>query len=134
MAYCGSRCDLCPRYEATIAGDINRLTELADLWYRCGWRDEILSPKDMKCGGCYPEIWCRYEIPTCAAAHNVENCGLCEEYETCVTLKDMFTRNTDYRNHCEATCSREEFEMLKNTCFSKQANLSAERSKVQNQE
>jgi hypothetical protein len=131
LAYCGSRCDICPRYEATIADDMNRLTELAELWFRCGWRDQILPPEEMKCNGCHPPIWCRYEIPNCAALHEVKNCGVCNEYESCATLQDMFTRNAAYKDQCEAVCSPEEFEMLKKTCFSKRTNLELARSEIQ---
>lgn len=130
LAYCGSRCDLCPRYEATIVDDLDRLADLAELWYRCGWRDEILPPEEMKCTGCYSTKWCRYDISTCANACGVANCGDCEVYDSCATLKDMFDRNYAYMLHCKTVCSPEEFEMLRKTCFNKKANLTAIRPKT----
>ena len=133
LAYCGSRCDLCPRYQATMAGDEGRLAELAELWYRCGWRDEILPGEEMTCTGCHPAMWCRYNIPACAVAHQVPHCGACENYQFCETVQDMFARNAAYKDQCEAVCSAAEFEMLCTICFSKKENLDAARE-TQNQQ
>jgi hypothetical protein len=123
LAYCGSRCDLCPRYQATLKGDIGRLAELAELWHRCGWRDRILPAEEMMCHGCVETIWCRYEIPACAAGKGADNCGVCEDYTSCERLKEMFKRNHAYAEKCKTLCSDDEYELLRLTCFDKKANL-----------
>lgn len=130
LAYCGSRCDACPRYKATLSNDLPRLIELAELWHRCGWRDEILPPESMRCSGCHSGMWCRYEIPACALAHNAPHCGECKEYRKCPRLQDMLVRNAAYKMHCESVCSPEELGMLKATCFDKKANLEARSTRL----
>lgn len=123
LAYCGSRCDLCPRYQATISGDGKRLAELAELWHRCGWRDCVLPAEEMVCYGCVKTTWCRYDIPSCASGKGVANCGVCKQHSSCKRLEEMFSRNHLYAEKCKSVCSKEECRMLRQTCFNKKKNL-----------
>jgi hypothetical protein len=131
LAYCGSRCDLCPRYQATLNGDQDQLSVLAELWYRCGWRDRVLSPDEMSCNGCSKTIWCRYGIPGCAAKKGGPNCGVCKSYPSCKRLKEMLVSNHYYDENCKLKCSEEEYEMLRKVCFNKTENLDNARKKDQ---
>ncbi len=123
LACCDSRCDICPRYQATINGDKKRLAELAELWHRCGWRERVLPAEEMVCYGCVKTTWCRYDILSCASGKKVANCGVCKQYSSCKRLEEMFSRNHLYAEKCKSVCSKEEYEMLQQTCFSKKKNL-----------
>jgi len=48
VAACGNDCAACPRNTATVSGGALRLREVAELWYRLGWRDRVVSADDIK--------------------------------------------------------------------------------------
>ena len=63
LACCGDDCNYCPRYVGTINNNENELKKAAEIWYKVGWRDNILLPDEMECFGCSSVKWCRYGRP-----------------------------------------------------------------------
>ncbi len=49
ITLCGDNCIYCPRYNAKTDDE---LFEAAELWYRIGWRDRLVSKEEIKCDGC----------------------------------------------------------------------------------
>jgi hypothetical protein len=122
MAPCGDRCDSCPRFIATDRGDRDELARVALLWHRLGWRDTVVSPEEMACGGCTVDSPCRYGINRCALERRIPHCGDCEEFP-CPKIDDSFRRTAEYERICRARCSEEEFSLLKEAFFEKSENL-----------
>lgn len=48
ITLCGDNCIECPRYNAHSEEE---LRNVAELWYRMGWRDHIVSNEEIKCEG-----------------------------------------------------------------------------------
>ena len=44
ITLCGDNCTKCPRYKAHSAEE---LKAVAELWYKIGWRDKIVSNKEI---------------------------------------------------------------------------------------
>ena len=122
LAPCGDRCDLCPRFIATTAGNEESLTKVAELWYRAGWRDRAVSAEEISCRGCGPDSVCRYGIRQCALVKGHANCGKCSEYP-CVNLLDAFRRSAEFEEQCRARCSGDEYSRLRKAFFEKRKNL-----------
>lgn len=122
LAFCGNDCNNCPRYIATQTGSIERLKEVAALWYRVGYRDKIVPPEDMICRGCSSANWCSYTIRECALEKSVENCGKCKNYP-CEKVLKIFERNELFAEKSKKICSKEEYECLQKAFFSKKENL-----------
>lgn len=55
LAFCGNDCTVCPRYTATLSGDVLRLKAVAKLWNQLGWRDTIVPQEEIMCYGCGPK-------------------------------------------------------------------------------
>ena len=90
LGYCGDRCDLCPRYIATISNDSGELNKVAILWKKVGFRDKINNINKLICNGCNQEKECAYEnIRKCCINYKTENCGKCINYP-CQLIKDVF--------------------------------------------
>ena len=67
IGVCGDHCSYCPRYIATMSGNIEELEKVKGLWVRLGWRDESFPAHKLVCYGCSPEIKCAYpELRNCA--------------------------------------------------------------------
>lgn len=49
ITLCGDNCIECPRYNAHSDKE---LKAVAELWYRVGWRDCVVSNEDIACNGC----------------------------------------------------------------------------------
>ena len=74
IGFCGDDCRLCPRYIATMSGSVDKLNEVAAMWERVGWRDNVVSPEEIKCNGCKTVKWCRYnELRECAQGREISN-------------------------------------------------------------
>ena len=43
LAFCGNDCNTCERYIATQSGSIEQLKEVAALWKRLGYRENIVK-------------------------------------------------------------------------------------------
>ncbi len=115
MACCGDDCNYCPRYTGTINDDKGALKKTAEIWYRMGWRNRILSPDEMKCYGCLSVKDCTYGIKECCGEKEIINCGYCTEMP-CGKLRKMFNRNKKYKEISRALLAEEEYEIF-NTAF-----------------
>ena len=70
ITLCGDNCNFCPRYNAKTEADLQKV---AELWYRVGLRDCVVSNEEIKCTGCLSHKKCTYELVECTKNHNVEN-------------------------------------------------------------
>ena len=123
LGFCGDDCNVCPRYIATQSGDVGRLQEVAKMWKRAGWRDTILTCKEMMCYGCASVKWCRYdEVRKCAQEKGIDNCGECDDYP-CKKIEKVFEQSDSYAKACKENCSKEDYECFRQAFFSKKENL-----------
>lgn len=123
IGFCGDNCSLCPRYLATKSEDKDKLIEVAALWIRAGWRDEVVAPDQMECYGCASIKWCRYDhIRTCAQEKGIQNCGECKEYP-CDEILQVFKKTDSYAKRCKTTCSEKDYKILNEAFFRKRDTL-----------
>ncbi|MGE5396303.1 MAG: DUF3795 domain-containing protein [Chitinophagales bacterium] len=122
LTSCGDDCDHCPRYFFNINNDIEKAKEVAELWFRCGWRDRIVGPDEIVCKGCFPENWCRYGISRCTAEKGIPNCGECDAYP-CERIEEAFQRAAMQTDHLKKICTKEEYEVLEKAFFFKKQYL-----------
>jgi len=122
LTYCGDDCYACPKYFFNLNGDTEKSKQVAELWYRCGWTDTVVSPEEIACKGCYPEKSCRYGINKCASQKGVENCGECDNYP-CEKIKAAFEGTQAYADRCKEICTAEEYMILDKAFFSKKQRL-----------
>ncbi|WP_088186649.1 DUF3795 domain-containing protein [Desulfosporosinus sp. FKA] len=128
LSYCGNDCSVCPRYTATEKGDIPQLKGVADLWFRVGWRDKVVSPEEIKCYGCLTSNFCRYGIQQCASSKEVDDCGMCPSYP-CEISSKTFIQTQKYADSIKDKCSNEEYLTLQLAFFQKKMNLDGLHSK-----
>ncbi|MGB3480002.1 MAG: DUF3795 domain-containing protein [bacterium] len=121
LAYCGNDCNFCPRYIGTENNNTDELESSAEIWYKVGWRDRILTPDEMKCSGCSSAKECRYRIKECCAEKNIDNCGYCEEY-ACKKLKNTFKKTKEYKEKSKPILSKEDYKLLEKAFFLKKEN------------
>ncbi len=126
LASCGNDCNLCPRYIATRAGDVERLREVAELWFRLGLRDTLPSADEMACHGCSSTTWCRHGIRECTHEKGVDNCGQCQEYP-CQTVQITFRETARCARDARQRCSNEEYAVLERAFFLKRQKLEGAR-------
>ena len=126
LACCGNDCGSCPRYLATMSGDLGRLKAVAAIWERVGWRDASAPLDDLKCRGCATIDWCRYGIRECAIAKGIDHCGQCGDY-ACDLLNDSFRRTDSYAEVCLEICSKEDYDLLRRVFFMKKESLARAR-------
>ena len=123
LAYCGDDCNLCPRYIATQNNSIEKLKEVAVLWKKAGWRENVVPPEDMVCHGCNTERKCIYDdIKKCALEKGIDNCGFCLDYP-CGKIENVFAQTEIYVKLCKENCSKEEYELLNKAFFLKKQNM-----------
>lgn len=63
ITLCGDNCLECPRY---LAKTDRELEQVAELWFRVGWRDSIEPVDEMRCLGCESHLQCTYRLVDCA--------------------------------------------------------------------
>jgi hypothetical protein len=131
LAYCGNDCTVCPRYIATQISDVLKLNEVAELWYKLGWRDKIVPVEEITCYGCSSSNFCSYGIQKCASEKNVDNCGKCNDYPCNLSLK-TFERTQIYTESIKGKCSDELYQCLMTAFFLKKENLDKAHSQSQN--
>jgi hypothetical protein len=123
LAYCGDDCNLCPRYIATQSNNIEKLKEVAVLWKKAGWRENIVLPEEMVCYGCNTERKCIYDyIKKCALEKGIDNCGFCPNYP-CEKIENVFFQTETYAKLCKENCSKKEYELLHKAFFLKKQNM-----------
>jgi len=119
IAACGNDCSLCPRMLPKTDAE---LTATAELWYKFGYRDRVVSNAEIACRGCTPDTWCRHEIVACTASRRIENCGVCDDYP-CSKIVTAFENTQRLLPDCQNHCTEAEFAVMKKAFFEKQKNL-----------
>lgn len=92
ITLCGGNCIECPRYNAHSDEE---LRNVAELWYRVGWRDHVVSNEEIRCEGCSSHKQCTYHLVECTKEHNVDKCNQCAEFP-CEKISSMLERSKAY--------------------------------------
>lgn len=93
ISYCGSLCNECPAFLATLKNDNDKRKKTAEEWSKRFNAD--IKPEDISCEGCSPELGKKFsycfacEIRKCAQERGVVNCARCDDY-TCERLEEFF--------------------------------------------
>lgn len=119
ITLCGDNCIECPRYNAHSDEELKKV---AELWYRVGWRNSIVSNKEISCSGCHSHKQCTYNLVECIKEHNVEKCNQCNEFP-CLKISDMLKRSEEYQRKCMEVCTAQEYDSLAKAFFDKKNNL-----------
>lgn len=119
ITLCGDNCMECPRYKAHSEEELRKA---AELWYRIGWRDRILSAGEMRCAGCSSHRKCIYDLVECAKERHVEKCNQCPSFP-CEKILDMLERSKRSQKKCMEVCSADEYATLEKAFFHKEDNL-----------
>lgn len=128
LAACGNDCLACPRYvKHPFEKTEEQLQQTAELWFKIGYRDHVVTKEEIACTGCKADNWCRYRIAACCEEKHIANCATCDEYP-CSILQDCFRVTESFGPMCRKVCTAEEYAMLKKAFFEKETNLSEERN------
>lgn len=119
ITLCGDNCIECPRYNAH---SYQELTNIAELWYKIGWRDTVVPSEKMVCTGCSSHKKCTYQLIECTQKHDVIKCNQCNEFP-CIKINDMLKRSMKYQQKCKMICSQKVYTILEKAFFNKEANL-----------
>ena len=119
ITLCGDNCIYCPRYNARTDDELKRV---AELWYKVGWRDRVVSNDEIKCTGCSSHKQCTYQLVECTKEHGVKKCNQCEIFP-CEKIDNMLKRSEEYRKKCENICTDDEYTALEKAFFNKENNL-----------
>lgn len=119
ITLCGDNCIECPRYNAS---NDEELKVVAELWYKIGWRNKVVSNEEIACNGCSSDKQCTYHLVGCTKAHNVDKCNQCGEFP-CNKIKEMLERSAEYQEKCKEICSEKELAVLEKAFFNKENNL-----------
>lgn len=123
IAACGNDCSVCPRYiKEPYQKTDAQLRRTAELWYKIGYRDHVVTNEEISCMGCREDNWCRYKVVKCVHDNHVENCGQCKEYP-CDNIKECFEVTMSFEPSCKEVCTRGEYEIMKRAFFEKEKNL-----------
>lgn len=119
ITLCGDNCIECPRYNAHSDEELKKV---AELWYRIGWRNSIVTNEEIDCLGCSSHRQCTYHLVECIKKHNVEKCNQCNEFP-CQKISDMLIRSKEYQKKCMEVCTEQEYASLEKAFFDKENNL-----------
>jgi hypothetical protein len=119
ITLCGDNCIECPRYNTHTEAELRKV---AELWYRVGWRDTVVSNEEIVCEGCSSHKACTYGLIDCTEKHGVEKCNQCKEFP-CNKITGMLERSKKYQEKCKEVCSEEEYDALEKAFFDKESNL-----------
>ena len=119
ISLCGDNCSECPRYNAKTE---NELKSVAELWYKVGFRNKIVSIDEISCKGCSPEKECSYNLIECIKNNKVQKCNECKNFP-CDKINQMLERSKEHQIRCKEICTKEEYEKLYNAFFEKEINL-----------
>lgn len=119
ITLCGDNCIECPRYNAHTDEE---LKAVAELWYRVGWRNSIVSNEEIACTGCSSHKTCTYNLVECTKEHSVSKCNQCNEFP-CEKINDMLMRSVQYKTKCKEVCTEQEYDILCKAFFDKERNL-----------
>lgn len=118
ITLCGDNCLECPRFNKSD-GDLKKA---AELWYRVGFNDKIVSLDEIRCSGCSSHKSCTYGLVACIKAHNVEKCNQCTQFP-CEKITSMLERSERYKTKCKKVCNASEYSQLEKAFFNKEENL-----------
>lgn len=127
ITLCGDNCIECPRYNAHSEAELRKV---AELWYRVGWRDTVVSNDEIVCEGCSSHKTCTYGLVDCIRKHGVGKCNQCKEFP-CDKIEEMLKRSRKYQEECKELCSEEEYTALMKAFFDKEDNLRKVFRKIQ---
>lgn len=119
ITLCGDNCIECPRYNAHSEAELEKV---AELWYRVGWRDHIVSNEEIKCTGCSSHKQCTYHLVECTKEHHVEKCNQCEEFP-CDKINSMLERSQEYQKNVKKFVQLKSMINCKKPFFDKENNL-----------
>lgn len=119
ITLCGDDCLHCPRYNAKTEEE---LSAAAELWYRMGWRESIVSCEEIRCEGCSSHKSCTYGISECVRERSVSKCNECNEFP-CEKISKMLLRSESYKEKARRVCTEEEYRALEKAFFNKEDNL-----------
>lgn len=119
ITLCGDNCIECPRYNAHSEAELRKV---AELWYKVGWRDTVVSNEEIACTGCSSHKTCTYGLVDCTRNHGVEKCNQCGKFP-CSKIEDMLKRSREYQEKCRELCSEKEYFALEKAFFDKENNL-----------
>lgn len=119
IAACGNNCKVCPRHMPKTDSE---LKATAELWYKIGYRDKVVSNEEIQCFGCTTNNWCRYKIVGCVLEHEVDNCGECPHY-SCEKIEKAFEQTMLFEPNCKLQCNLDEYNIMKEAFFEKRKNL-----------
>lgn len=119
ITLCGDNCIECPRYNAHSDEELKKV---AELWYKVGWRDTVVSNEEIRCTGCSSHKQCTYQLVECTQQHNIQKCNQCTQFP-CEKIHAMLERSAQYQKTCKEICSKEEYIMLEKAFFDKENNL-----------
>lgn len=127
LSVCGNRCDLCPRYRATLSEDRQELSKVARLWIKADFRQEDITIESIRCNGCLcgscgSMTQCAYGVRECAKMQLIDNCGECPQYP-CPKLDAAFTKTGYYREALINKLSEQEYKLLEDAFFHKKERL-----------
>ena len=130
IAACGNDCSSCPRYTAhPFEKTEDELRHTAKLWMRIGYRDHVVSNREISCMGCTPENWCRYRVVKCCEDKGIKTCAECGEYP-CDHIKECFEVTRSFEPKCREVCTEEEYRQLKKAFFEKEENLNHIKNRI----
>ena len=122
-AACGNDCAACPSYVAhPYEKTEEELRHTAEMWFKIGYRDHVVTTEEISCSGCKPENWCRYHVVKCCEDRGIRTCAECGEYP-CDNMRECFAVTMSFASKCREVCTDEEYQQLKKAFFEKEANL-----------
>jgi len=125
IAACGNDCSVCPRYNKAPYEKISEeLAATAELWYKIGYRDHVVTNEEISCMGCTEDNWCRYKVVKCVKEKGINNCGECKLYP-CPNIKECFEVTKSFEPMCRKVCTPEEYKIMEKAFFQKESNLKA---------
>lgn len=92
ITLCGDNCMECPRYNARSEDE---LRAVAELWYKVGWRDRVVSNEEIRCSGCSSHKDCTYHLIECTDKHHVKKCNECTLFPQSMSQTAMSARTFD---------------------------------------
>lgn len=119
ITLCGDNCFECPRYNAHTDEE---LKAVAELWYKVGWKECVVSNEEIACSGCSSHKQCTYQLVECTRERGVYKCNQCNEFP-CGKINAMLKRSAEYKKKCEEVCSEQEYIILEKAFFEKENNL-----------
>ena len=123
IACCGDDCSFCPRYFTNLSNDKEKLKEIALLWKKIGWRNDINPLESLICHGCQTFIdQCEYNIRECCLEKKIQNCGKCDFYP-CDKVENAFKITKLNTVKFKTILSNKQYDIFTKAYFLKKENL-----------